>query len=75
VSRAEHPSVTEAPPLADVLPIIPHPDYARYRFSALPLNLGKKCRCGGILYYHATREGGGCDDCPCPEFDPLEGDQ
>ena len=27
-----------------------------------------RCECGGILYWHATVEGGGCEDCDCPQF-------
>ena len=27
-----------------------------------------RCECGGIRYWHATVEGGGCEDCLCPEF-------
>ena len=30
-----------------------------------------RCECGGILYWHATVEGGGCEDCDCPEFTPA----
>ena len=33
-----------------------------------------RCRCGGILYWHAPVEGGGCEDCECPEFAPSKGD-
>lgn len=29
------------------------------------------CACGGIMYWHAPVEGGGCEDCPCPEFTPV----
>jgi hypothetical protein len=65
VSRSEHPSASIA---------LTHPDPIRYRFSKLPGHLGDKCRCGGILYDHAAREAGGCDFCPCPEFDPMEGE-
>ena len=32
------------------------------------------CVCGGILYWHATLEGGGCEDCSCPQFH-LAGDE
>ena len=27
-----------------------------------------RCVCGGIRYWHATLEGGGCEDCDCLEF-------
>ena len=27
-----------------------------------------RCECGGILYWHATVEGGGREDCSCPQF-------
>lgn len=29
---------------------------------------GDRCECGGIYYWHATVEGGGCEDCGCEEF-------
>ena len=46
----------------------PHP---KYRVGREGLLQGTKCQCGGIMYWHATVEGGGCEDCPCPGFAAL----
>lgn len=43
----------------------PHPNYERHGGGK---GGGDRCECGGIRYWHATLIGGGCDDCPCPEF-------
>ena len=46
-----------------------HPDYGVD--GQQPTNTDgntDRCECGGIRYWHATLIGGGCEDCPCPEF-------
>lgn len=51
---------------------VPHPAYSPdwTRQSG-----GERCICGGIKHWHATPEGGGCDDCPCTEFRPATPDE
>ena len=44
----------------------PHPDYG---LGPPRGGSGDLCTCGGIRYWHATKVGGGCEDCPCPEFE------
>ena len=49
-----------------------HPDYhvdgPQQRRTTHPAGQTDRCQCGGIRYWHATLIGGGCEDCPCPEF-------
>ena len=44
--------------------MVQHPNYERHGDG----KGGDRCQCGGIYYWHATLKGGGCEDCPCPEF-------
>jgi hypothetical protein len=44
-----------------------HPDY--FAYGKAPGSSSDRCVCGGIRYWHATPEGGGCEDCPCEKFE------
>jgi len=48
--------------------MIQHPVYKNQTRNDVQAAL---CQCGGIKYWHATVEGGGCEDCDCPEFTPA----
>ena len=51
--------------------MVQHPNYETGGFAAIGHGNAARCECGGILYWHATFEGGGCEDCDCPEFTPA----
>ena len=46
-------------------PMVQHPNYKNQTRDDIQ---AARCECGGIRYWHATLEGGGCEDCDCPEF-------
>ena len=51
--------------------MVQHPNYERHGGGK---GGGDRCECGGIRYWHATLEGGGCEDCDCPQFTPAGDD-
>ena len=52
----------------ELIGIVWHPNYKNQPSDDVR---GALCQCGGIRYWHATVEGGGCEDCDCPEFTPA----
>ena len=51
--------------------MVQHPNYETGGFAAIGNGNADRCECGGIRYWHATLEGGGCEDCDCLEFTPA----
>jgi hypothetical protein len=45
--------------------MVQHPNYKNQTRDDIQ---AARCVCGGIRYWHATLEGGGCEDCDCPQF-------